>query len=223
MDADDRRKIEAVLFTTGRFMDLNEIADACELGSVGYVREQLEALIKDYQEKQGALHIIEQDGKFKLNIKKEYGHLANKLVSTSEFDNPTTKTLAIIAYKNPALQSDIIKARGNKAYDHVKILQENGLVTSEKKGRTRLLKLTPKFYDYFDTASDAVKEVFKNVEDGVKQQVAAKAGMTPQEVEEKEKLITEAEQREQEMKEKRKAGGAAHPAEDVPSPEGNTI
>ena len=199
----DKRKIEAVLFTTGRFMDTQEIANACEIGSIGYIKEQLLELMREYQEKNSALHIVEQDERFKLNIKKEYGHLANKLVSTNEFDNPTTKTLAIIAYKNPVLQSDIIKARGNKAYDHVKILQENGLVVSEKNGRTRLLKLTQKFYDYFDTADEAVKDVFKSVEDEVKKQVAAKAGMTPEEVKAKEQLLAEAEQRERELKEKR--------------------
>ncbi len=197
---EDKRKIEAVLFTTGRFMNLQEIAQACEIGSVGYVKEQLRELMKEYEQRQGALHIIEQEGKFKLNIRKEYGVLANKLVSTSEFDHPTTKTLAIIAYKHPALQSEIIKARGNKAYDHVKILAEQGLVTSEKHGRTRLLKLTSKFYDYFDTATDAVKDIFKNVEEGVKQQVAAQAGMTPQEVEEKARLLEEAERKERELK-----------------------
>ena len=200
--SDNRRKKEAVLFTTGRFMDMEEIAKACEIGSVGYIKEQLMELMKEYEQRPSSLHITEQDGRYKLNIKKEYGMLANKLVSTSEFDNPTTKTLALIAYKHPAVQSDVIKARGNKAYDHIKILGENGLVTSEKSGRTRLLKLTQKFYDYFDTADQTVKDVFKNVEDSVKQQVASKAGMTPAEVEEKEKLIDAAEQKEREMQQK---------------------
>ena len=182
-------------------MDIDEIAKACELGSSGYVKEQLTQLIMEYRQKNGALHIVEQDGRFKLNIKKEFGHLANNLVSTNEFDSPTTKTLALIAYKNPAIQSDIIKARGNKAYDHIKILAEQCLVTSEKSGRTRLLKLAPKFYDYFDTADQTAKDVFKNVEDSVKQQVAAKAGMTVEEVVEKKRLLEEAQQREKELRE----------------------
>jgi segregation and condensation protein B len=202
MQTDDQKKIEAVLFTTGRFMTLPEIAQACELGSEGYVKEQLVALMTHYDQQGGALHVVEQDGRYKLNIRKEFGHLANKLVSSSEFDNPTTKTLAVIAHKNPALQSDIIHIRGNKAYDHISVLKESGLVTSDKTGRTRLLKLTPKFYDYFDTADDAVKQVFKDVEQNVKTVIAAKAGMTVEEVAQKEQLLNEAEQKEREMKEK---------------------
>ena len=114
-------------------------------------------------ERGSGLVIVQEENKWKLNIKKEYGELATKLIGSSEFDNPTTKTLAVIAYKQPVLQSAIIKIRGNKAYDHVKVLLERELITSEKHGRTRLLKLTHKFYDYFDTAEEKVKEMFKSV------------------------------------------------------------
>src|SRR3989344_1995080 len=95
---DDKNKIEAVLFTTGRFLDI--------------------------EEKNSALQIIEQGSKFKLNIRKEYLYLTESLLTDSELDRPTQETLAVIAYKNPALQSEIIKIRGNGAYDHIKVLKE---------------------------------------------------------------------------------------------------
>ena len=161
----DKNKIEAILFTTGKFMSLDEIGKVAGIGSEGIVKELVEELKKFYDDNQSALYIQENEGKYKLNIRKEYGHLANQLVSSTEMDSPTTKTLAVIAWKNPALQSDVIKIRGNKAYDHVNIIKEQGLVTSEKYGRTRLLKLTPQFFDYFDTAEPQVKEMLiKEVE-----------------------------------------------------------
>lgn len=159
----DKQKVEAILFTTGRFMSLEEIAKVCEIGSVGYVKELLEELRKDLEQRDTALTLVQQDEKFKLNIKKDYGYLANKLMSDSELDSPTTKTLAVIAYKQPVLQHEIIKIRGNKAYDHIKILREQHLITTEKQGRSRLIKLTPQFYNYFDTAAEEVKEQFKNI------------------------------------------------------------
>jgi len=159
----DQQKVEAILFTTGRFMSVEEIAKVCGIGSIGYVKELLEALQKAYEQRDTALQILCQDNTYKLNIKKDYGYLANKLVSDSELDSPTTKTLAVIAYKQPVLQHEIIKIRGNKAYDHIKLLREQNLITTEKAGRSRLIKLTPHFYDYFDTAAEAVKEQFKNV------------------------------------------------------------
>ncbi len=221
MDAtqDDKKKIEAVLFTTGRFMAVEDIATACELGSVGYVKELLQGLIQDYEHKQSALSIIEHEGTYKLNIKKEYGHLANKLVSTTEFDNPTTKTLAIIAYKNPALQSDIIHIRGNKAYEHIHILKEQGLVTSEPQGRTKLLKLTSKFFEYFDTPADAMSQAFRDTEDQIKKKIADKAGMTVEDIEEKQKLLDEQEQQQRDMQEKIRNKSSHDEQEPESSPE----
>ena len=161
---EDLKKVEAVLFTTGRFMDIEEISKACGIGSVGYVKELIEKLKQEYSKRESALTVYEDGDKYKLNIKKDYGYLANKLVSSSEFDNPTTKTLAIIAYKQPVMQAEVIKIRGNKAYDHVQRLLESQLITSEKSGRTRILKLTQKFYDYFDTAEEKFREEFRNID-----------------------------------------------------------
>jgi len=98
----------------------------------------------------------------KLTIKKEYLYLTEKLLSDCEFDMPTQETLAVVAYKNPVLQCDVIKMRGNKAYDHIKLLKDEGFVLSEKSGRTRLLKLAPKFFDYFDVVEDTIKPKDEN-------------------------------------------------------------
>ena len=80
----DKHKVEAILFTTGRFMSLDDIAKVCEIGSVGYVKELLEELKKDYEQRDSALTIVQQEDLVKLNIKKDYGYLANKLMSDSE-------------------------------------------------------------------------------------------------------------------------------------------
>ncbi len=159
---DHKKKIEAILFTTGRFVSIEEISQLCNL-SQEQINQEIELLKKDYSEKDSALHLIEENNKFRLNIKSEYGFLANKLVSSKEFDSPTTKTLSIIAYQHPVLQSKVIKIRGNKAYDHIKLLKESELITSEKAGRTKLLKLTQKFYDYFDVAESILKEKLSQI------------------------------------------------------------
>ena len=158
------KRIEAVLFTLGKFVSLEELAKYCEMGSLGLIKQALEELEKEYANRDTALVLQEMDGKFKLNIKKEYGYLTNKLVSGTEFDASTTKTLAVIAYKAPVLQAEIIKIRGNKAYDHIKLLKEALLVTADPKGHSYILKLTPQFYEYFDTIEDAVKQQFEHIQ-----------------------------------------------------------
>jgi segregation and condensation protein B len=160
---DIKNKIEAVLFISGKFMDTEEIANFCNVGSVGIIRDAIKELKEDYDKRESGLAIYEENGKYKLNLKKGYNHLSANLVSSCELDPPAQATLAVIAYKQPALQAEIIKMRGNKAYDHIKQLREQEFITSEKTGRTRLLKLAPKFFDYFDVIENEMKEKFSEI------------------------------------------------------------
>jgi len=160
---DIKNKIEAVLFITGRPMSIAEIAQFCNIGSVGAVKDAMDALLKDYTDKNGSLEILFEDDKYRLNIKRQYNYLSTKLLSACELDAPTQATLALIAYKQPALQAEIIKMRGNTAYDHIHALKEMEFIVSEKSGRTRELKLAPKFFDYFDVVEETLKKKFGEV------------------------------------------------------------
>src|SRR3989338_7260327 len=134
---DLKNKIEAVLFITARAITIEEIAQFCSIGSIGTIKEALQALRKDYETRVGSLEIIEEEGRYRLNIKKQYTHLSTKLLSAAELDAP----------KQPVQQADIIKMRGNTAYDHIHALREMEFIASEKSGRTRTLKLAPKFFE----------------------------------------------------------------------------
>jgi len=161
------QKIEAVLFTTGRFMDVEEIAQLCEIGSQGIIKTTLKNMIKKYKDSDSALMFYEDNGKYKLGLKKEYTYLTTKLLDSAELDGPTQQTLAIIAYKQPVIQADIIKVRGSGAYDQIKTLRENEFITADKHGRTRILKLASKFYDYFDVVDDKLQSKMEEVVDNV--------------------------------------------------------
>ena len=161
-----KNKIEVVLYMTGKFMTVEEIAEYVGVGSIGSVREAVKSLMQDYDKRDSGLGIYEENKRYKLNIKKKYNHLSTKLGNASELDGPTQTTLAIIAYKQPALQSEVVKMRGNAAYDHIKVLKEQEFLTSERAGRSRILKLTQKFYDYFDIVEkESLKKKFKAIAD----------------------------------------------------------
>ena len=162
---DLKNRIEAVLFTTGRFLTTEDISRMTGVTRLELIIDTLKELKGDYEKRESSLEIVNDNNLWRLNIKKVYLHLTERLLSESEFDRPTQETLAVIAYKQPALQSDVIKIRGNKAYDHIKILTETNFVTSEKSGRTRILKLTSKFYEYFDVVDDSLKNKFESVID----------------------------------------------------------
>jgi len=142
---DIKNRIEAVLFTVGRFVDLDELSRLTGIASKGTLNEALQSLIQDYKNKEGSLEIIQENENFKLNLRKEFLYVTTQLLDQTEFDKPTQETLALIAYKQPVMQADIIKIRGNGAYDHISKLKELEFIESEKSGRTRLLKTSAKF------------------------------------------------------------------------------
>jgi len=154
---DMQNRVEAVLFITGSFMTIEDIGKSAGIGSEGIIKEAIQKLKASYDERQGSLEIIENEGKYKIALRRDYVQFSTKLLSNTELDRPTQETLAIIAYKQPILQADLIKIRGNGAYDHIHNLKEADFITSEKFGRTRKLKLAPKFYDYFDIAGEQLK------------------------------------------------------------------
>jgi len=166
-----KNKVEAVLFTTARFLTVGEISNLTSIASSELIKEALELLIKEYNSKDSSLQIIQQGNQYKLTLRKEHMHLTTQLLKDTELDRPTQETLALIAFKQPVLQSLIIKMRGNTAYEHIAKLNQLEFISSEKSGRTRLIKVTPKFYEYFDIVDKELKEKlnqFKEKEDETK-------------------------------------------------------
>ena len=97
---------------------------------------------------------------WKLTTREEYGNLVRKIVSETELTKSQMETLAVIAFKYPIKQSDLIKIRTNKAYDHLMELEKAGFITRQRYGRSKLIKLTDKFFEYFDLPREKLKERF---------------------------------------------------------------
>jgi len=167
--------LEAVLFITGRFMAPEETLPYCH-NSLEEIKNALKDLKKDYEQRQTVLEIFHENEKWKLGLKRSYNYLTSNLISSTELDRPTQETLAVIAYKQPITQSEVIHIRGNKAYDHISKLKELDFIVSEKFGRTRLIKLTQKFYDYFDIPDNQLKQEFQKIESKIIESLEKEAG-----------------------------------------------
>ncbi|MBR9689573.1 MAG: SMC-Scp complex subunit ScpB [Candidatus Altiarchaeota archaeon] len=76
-----------------------------------------------------------------------------------ELTSGELKTLAMVAYHAPVKQSEIVRTRGNRAYEHLRKLEDSGLLVSERHANTRLLKLSKKFFEYF---GDKIVERIRN-------------------------------------------------------------
>ncbi len=71
------------------------------------------------------------------------------MLGKGELSHAELRTLATIAFYEPVRQSEIVKARGNRAYEHIRTLADMGLLSASPQGNTKVLRLTRKFYDYF--------------------------------------------------------------------------
>lgn len=148
------KKIEATLFLAARWLNLNELVRFTGINPI-MLQELLGKLEQHYQNNGNAIILlrseIEGTESWKMDIKKEYAYLINKLATgEAEFTKAEQATLAIIAYKQPIKQSVVVKIRGNKAYDHIKHFIQSGLIRAKKAGRTLELNLSGNFYDYFN-------------------------------------------------------------------------
>ncbi len=148
-EIDNLKKIEAALFLSARFLNLQELVLLTDINPL-MTKELIEKLIEKYNNEYSAIQIISKENMWKMDVKPEYVHMINKLATgTSEFTKAEQETLAVIAYKQPVKQSVIVKIRGNKSYDHIKNFIEIGLIKAKKLGHTKELALSEDFFDYF--------------------------------------------------------------------------
>lgn len=145
---DLKSRIEAVLFVTGRAVDIKEIAQILEAEEQD-VEEAMLSLIFDYSSREGALEIDDENG-YIIQVKNEYMDIVEKLCPV-DISNAVLKTLTVIALKEPIRQAELKELRGSSAYEHVQELIEKGLISrkKDKNGRSYNLKTTPKFAEYF--------------------------------------------------------------------------
>lgn len=145
---DLKARIEAVLFVTGKAVDLKEIARILETDEQE-VEDAMLSLIVDYSSRDGALEIDDENG-YIIQVKNEYLDIVEKLCPV-DISNAVLKTLTVIALKEPIRQAELKELRGSTAYDHVSELVEKGLISRkrDKNGRSFNLKTTPKFAEYF--------------------------------------------------------------------------
>ena len=147
-DIENLKKVEAALFVSGRFVSAQELVALTDLNPI--LLNQALSLLSEKYDDNSAIEVINKGDLWKMDVKMEHKDIVNRLASGSnEFTKAEQESLAIIAHKQPMTQSELIRIRGNKAYDHVKKFVDVGLIKSKRAGRTRELNLSDEFYDYF--------------------------------------------------------------------------
>jgi len=173
--------IEAALYVTGKPLDLKTLGTVVGFRSEEKVRELGRVLKEKYGSDGTALEVLElSDGRFVMQLKPQYVPEVKRLATRQLLTPGPMKTLSFIAYRQPITQSYVAKVRGNLAYSHVKQLREIGLIAEERLGRTKMLRTTPNFADYFNLSHEtpALKKQLEHLFENIKTQKASNKGPT---------------------------------------------
>jgi segregation and condensation protein B len=146
---DAKSTIEAALFMSTSPITVRTLSKLAGVNSWKIVQEKLKELQQEYEARGSAIVISFEDGGYIMRLKPEYERKVSGLAKEAELSRGAIKTLAVIAKNDGMKQSKLVKMIGSTIYDHVKELVEKEFVTAEKQGRTKVLKTTKKFKEYF--------------------------------------------------------------------------
>lgn len=165
-----KNKIEAILFAMGDKIPIDDIRKLVRVRDIEIVEKAINELKEDFEKREGPLRIINEGSFWKITVRDKYLDIIRRIVPKTDLPKTVIETLSLIAWKNPAKQSDVVAMRTNKAYSHINYLLDAGFITRVKKGRTYLLKLTERFFDYFDVeGSKNIREMFEQLRTNMKQ------------------------------------------------------
>lgn len=154
-----KKLLEAALFMSNKPLGLNELAKITEVNSLGYLKELLESLQKEYSKK--GIEIVNTPHGWQMQVKNELLFKVSHLTPYSDLSDGCKRTLALVVYKETMKQSDIIKIQGNKGYSYIRELEKRGLLNTEIRGHTKMLTLTNEFERYFGQEREKVREIIK--------------------------------------------------------------
>ena len=159
--ASAKSKVEAILFSVGHKISLDDVSRLSR-SKKEEVLAALKELQSEYEQKQSSIMLVDEGDDWKFAVRDHFVSVVRKIVTETELTKSVMETLAVIAFKYPLLQSDLIKMRTNKAYDHLVELEKTGYISRQKHSRTNLIKLTEKFFRYFDLTEEKLKDQFRD-------------------------------------------------------------
>lgn len=182
--------IEAALYVAGKPLDLKTLGSIVGFRSEDKVKDLARTLKGKYGNDGSSLEVLElSDGRFVMQLKPQYVPHVKRLATRQLLTPGPMRTLSFIAYRQPVTQSYLAKVRGNLTYSHVKQLRETGLIAEERLGRTKMLRTTPNFADYFNLSHDmpAMKKQLETLFENIK---TDKTLQKPNPTAEKEKVLS---------------------------------
>ncbi len=145
--------VEAALFVADRPLSLARLAQVVGLSEEA-VGRLIQVLAEEYSAPDRGLEIVQLGGGYYLQVKRALAEVVRPLAPGQDIPEPVLRTLAVIVYRGPILQSEVVKIRGQRAYSHIRELLERGFVRAEEEGPTKRLYVTKSLLSYFGVESE---------------------------------------------------------------------
>lgn len=158
--------VEAALFLADRPLSVAELAQKLGLEEHVVLRV-LAQLAEELEEPDRGLELGQEGGGYVLRVKAELAERVRPFAPHQDLSEPVLRTLAVIIAKAPVLQSEVVKIRGQRAYEHIRELLLRGFVSAKEEGTTKVLNVTDDLLRYFGVASLAeLRSLLSVVDEG---------------------------------------------------------
>lgn len=153
---DIKNIVESLLFVAESPLSMEHFKNAIPEAETDQINQTILTLIKEYELKNGGFLIHEVAGGFQFRTRPEYKEWIRRLLQPSppKLNKPAMETLAIIAYRQPILRSEVEYIRGVNSGNSLRILMERKLIRvlgrREIPGRPLVYATTKKFLETFD-------------------------------------------------------------------------
>ncbi len=150
--------IEALLFASGDAVTVARLRDVTGLKEEE-VRDHLESLQMKYSLDEYGIELVEIAGKFQYRTKAPFGPYLQKLKAgrPKKLSHAAFETLAVVAYRQPIVKSEIETIRGVDATPTLKTLLDRGLIRivghRASAGQPALYGTTERFLSIFNISS----------------------------------------------------------------------
>lgn len=142
-----KKVLEAALFLSSGPMSVGDLINITDCSAKEFERE-ISELREKYGEGSG-IRLIESNQTFQLIVNPEVLPKVKQLSPYRDLSPGLVKALSVIAFKGPIKQSTLVNTIGNRVYEYAHELERRGLITAKRDGRTKVLKITKLFEDYF--------------------------------------------------------------------------
>jgi len=153
---DIKNIIESLLFVADEPLSIDRFKNIIGQAQTKEIRQALEELEADYEARQGGFYLNQVAGGYQIRTRSEYMQWIKRLLQPKplRLSKAALETLAIIAYKQPVIRSDVEHIRGVDCGGVLRVLLERKFIRvlgrREIPGRPLIYATTKRFLEVFD-------------------------------------------------------------------------